>query len=161
MTTAGLGGAIVTDSDTVAHDLKLKRNQGIMGGECITPGRNLIMGEINAAFGCVQLEKLPGFIRERNENMRSLGLYEHPNGYMGTILADDRDSVMKRLNDAGIGAASYYDLPIHRHSYYSSYASAGGTRLPMTNRYADHVLNVPVHPGVTPDALDIIREAVS
>ncbi|MDH3879021.1 MAG: DegT/DnrJ/EryC1/StrS aminotransferase family protein, partial [Desulfobacterales bacterium] len=126
-TTMGLGGAIITDSPVLDSYLKVMRNQGMVQGDARFNGRNLLMGEANAAFGCVQLERLPSFIRARRKNMEALGFGEKTNGYMGTILSPQRDQMLAMFRDADIGAATYYDKPIHYHSAYT-----GQYSLPMT-----------------------------
>ena len=153
-TTMGNGGAVVTNDPDIAFRLKLKRNQGITVKGCITSGRNNIMNECHAAFGCVQLDKLPDFIKQRINNMRYLNLKtNNTNGYIGTLILGNRDKTKKVFHDAGIDAATYYDKPIHWHPYYQAKYS-----LLMTEFYANHVLNIPVHPNVTPEQLDLMKK---
>lgn len=151
-TTMGLGGAIITDNPVTDSYLKVMRNQGMVSGDVRFSGRNLLMNECNAAFGCVQLDRLASFVRARRQNMEALGFGEKTNGYMATILSPQRDQMLAMFRDADIGAATYYDKPIHYHSNYT-----GQYSLPMTVRYAKEVLNIPVHPEVDGQAIDMIR----
>jgi perosamine synthetase len=144
ITTMGVGGAIVTDSPVLDSYCKIMRNQGITQGECRFAGRNLLLPEANAAFGSVQLDRLESFVGIRRANLRKLGLAADSNGYMAVIQCSQRDSMKKMLNDAGIGAATYYDKPIHTQQLYS-YPSYD---LPMTDMFAETVINLPVHPEV-------------
>jgi dTDP-4-amino-4,6-dideoxygalactose transaminase len=155
-TTMGLGGAIVTDNPVIDSYLKAMRNQGLTQNQFRFDGRNLLMGECNAAFGCVQLDRLESFVKARRSNMKSLGLDEHTNGYMATILSPQRDEMLAMFHDAEIGAATYYDRPIHCHPNYK-----GQYSLPMTVRYAKEVLNIPVHPEVDSQAIDMIKYIMS
>lgn len=155
-TTMGMGGAVITDDDNLSQILKLKRNHGIVPNlGTVTPGRNNILNECNAAFGCVQLDKLPGFIKTRNENMESLGLFENTNGYMGTMLVDNRDAIINKLFQLGIVAGKYYQMPIHIHKFYQ-----GDYDLPITNHYAKCVLNLPVHPNVKPEHIELMKKTL-
>jgi len=151
-TTMGLGGAVITDSPVIHSYLRVMRNQGMVNGDCRFDGRNLLMNETNAAFGCVQLDRLESFVKTRRDNMKSLGFTENTNGYMATIMSPQRDEMLKMLHDADIGAATYYDKPIHHHSNYS-----GQFSLPMTEKYSREVINIPVHPEVDGQTIDMIN----
>lgn len=156
-TTMGLGGAIITNDPETALGLKVMRNQGMVEGETQFAGRNLIMGECNAAFGCVQLDRLGSFVRTRRNNMTVLGFNENSNGYMATILSPQRDEMLQMFHDAGIGAATYYDMPIHHHPVYKDSC----VTLPMTDRFSRDVLNIPVHPDVSAETLETAKYILS
>ena len=152
ITTAGAGGIILTDDDILADGLRLARNQGIEGSQCVTLGTNELMGEINAAFGCAQMQRLDGFIKKRRSNMKYLDIQDNTNGYLGAITRANRDSILSKLRELKIGATVYYDRPIHKHPFYYR-----GEDLPMTDYLAEQLLSVPVHPNVTKETLDKIK----
>ena len=70
--TTAEGGAIVTDNDDYAQQLRLIRSHGITHqklwqSDMQSMGYNFRMTEIAAALGCTQIKKLDSFIQKRNE----------------------------------------------------------------------------------------------
>ena len=163
--TAGEGGMVVTDSDDMHDRLLSVRNHGNTGGGFGTFGINMRMPEVCAAVGAVQVGKLPGFLQARRRNARELtgmlqdsglGLPhatkgEDPNWSLYTVTTPDRDMLLDRMRRNGVGAAVYYDTPIHAMPHYDS-----GDVLPNTDRAARAVLSLPVHPGVESGDLEMI-----
>jgi dTDP-4-amino-4,6-dideoxygalactose transaminase len=90
--TAGEGGMVVTDSADVARTLRLLRNQGQeirYQNEII--GFNTRMTDIHAAIGRVQLAKLPGWTKTRQENAAYLdanlkGVFRMSRAVMRTMM---------------------------------------------------------------------------
>ena len=67
--TAGEGGMVVTDDAEVARMLRLLRNQGQeIRYQNEVVGFNTRMTDIHAAIGRVQLRKLPGWTKQRQDN---------------------------------------------------------------------------------------------
>ena len=64
-----------------------------------------------------------------------------------------RDALARKLNAAGIGAAAYYSVPVHRMPLYDTASRRPARPLTETLRAAREVLSLPVHPGVTADDL--------
>lgn len=64
--TTGEGGAILCDDDELAACLRQLRNQGQAGrGVFARAGTNARLGEIAAAIGSAQLDRMPAMLRER------------------------------------------------------------------------------------------------
>jgi len=63
---------------------------------------------------------------------------------------------MKKLNSSGIGARTYYSLPIHKTPYYKT-----RLHLPNTEWAASHVLSLPIHPKVRKQDLARMRKILS
>lgn len=166
--TAGEGGVVVTDDGATHESLLAIRNHGNTGSEFERFGVNLRMPEVSAAIGAVQVDKLPAFLDTRHRNAALLsdlledtglalpaaGKGERPNWGLYTIMSDRRDALLDSLARGQVGAAVYYRTPIHLTPYYRR---RDGRRLPVTERAAQLVLSLPVHPGVT--AIDIERIA--
>lgn len=156
--TSGEGGIITTDNKTLKDRLCAVRNHGNTGDAFEVLGTNLRLPEISAAIGAVQMDKLPGFLERRRHNAARLsdilaesGLllprprrHENPNWNLYTASSDDRDHLLDGLNRNGVGAAVYYRTPIHATPLYAD----GTTSLPETDRAAQTVISLPVHPGV-------------
>ena len=161
----GEGGFAVTDRPRLRDRMRMARNHGMLrGGDAQMPGLNLRMPEMAAAVGRAQLAKLPRFLKARRRNAEMLsgmlaGLDvrlpspragEKVNWYLYTIFAGRRrDALARRLNAAGIGAAAYYSVPVHRMPLYNTASRRPAQPLAATLRAARGVLSLPVHPGVS------------
>lgn len=171
--TSGEGGMIVAESDAIARAARLLRNQGMERQyENEVVGFNARMTDIHAAIGRVQLTKVDGWTRQRQENARFLdsnlrGVLVPPvrNGathvyHQYTVrVPDDRDGFVSALREEhGVGSGVYYPIPNHRLPSLAGYAPA--LELPETERAANEVVSLPVHPSLSRADLDRIVSAV-
>jgi dTDP-4-amino-4,6-dideoxygalactose transaminase len=173
--TSGEGGAISTDDDELAEKLRLVRNHGMVHGyDTRVLGFNYRLPEISAAIASVQMDKLDGFLRARARNAKFLtervsstpGVEFTQNAedrthvyYLYTLhLKKKRDQVMQALNAAGVGAAVYWKIPVHKAPLYVK-LGYGKKTLRQTEDAARHVISLPVHPGVSlPDMQRVADE---
>jgi dTDP-4-amino-4,6-dideoxygalactose transaminase len=169
--TSGEGGMVSCATDEVARMVKLLRNQGMERRyENEVVGFNCRMTDVHAAIGRVQLGKLAGWTKQRQENAAFLdasleGVVVPPVAdgathvyHQYTIrVPQDRDGFAAALQDEyGIASGVYYPIPNHR------LPSFGLTLdLPETERAAREVLSLPVHPSLTQAELDRVVEAVN
>ncbi len=173
--TTGEGGMVTVRDAAVARRTRLLRNQGMeqrYHHEIV--GFNQRMTELAAAMGRAQLRKLPGWNHQRVKNAESyttaLGAHvvtpSVPESashvfHQYTIQVDDRDRVIRALDERGVGYGIYYPIPIHRQKPFSHV----GASLPVTERIAGRVLSIPVRPDlleperrrVTDAILDAVR----
>lgn len=171
--TSGEGGMIVAESDAIARAARLLRNQGMERQyENEVVGFNARMTDIHAAIGRVQLTKVDAWTRQRQENARFLdsnlrGVLVPPvrDGathvyHQYTVrVPDDRDGFVSALREEhGVGSGVYYPIPNHRLPSLAGYASA--LELPETERAAQEVVSLPVHPSLSRADLDRIVSAV-
>jgi dTDP-4-amino-4,6-dideoxygalactose transaminase len=91
-----------------------------------------------------------------------------PDGYSHvfhqyTIRVAGRDDLAAHLSAQGIGTGIYYPTPIHRLRPYLIEKRSPDPRwdLPETDRAAAEVLSLPVHPGLSAEALQRVVEAVN
>ena len=167
--TSGEGGMIVTDDPAIERTARLLRNQGMerrYENEII--GFNARMTDIGAAIGRVQLQKLDGWTDARRRN--AAWLDDHLSGvtvppvadgavhvyHQYTIRSDDRERLMDRLEQHGVGCGVYYPIPTHELPSFQL-----DLDLPETRRAADEVLSLPVHPSLSDDDLEAIATAVN
>lgn len=172
--TTGEGGVITTNSDGFAETLRSIRTHG-EGQEYVSVrlGHNYRMSEIQAAVGYVQLQKLPSFAEKRRANaellteklrgVEKLRLPTEPpehrhSWYLYTVrlkdaTAEKRDKVLEELRNRGVGANVYYSTPVHLMPYYRQFARK---RLPETEKAAQQVFSLPVHPAVTTSQIEHI-----
>ncbi len=169
--TSGEGGLVSTSDEALARRVRLLRNQGMerrYDNEVV--GFNCRMTDIHAAIGRVQLGKLPAWTKQRQENAAFLdanlaGVVVPPVAagavhvyHQYTIrVPQDRDGFAKALADEhGIGTGVYYPIPNHRLPSFRLTLD-----LPETERAAQQVLSLPVHPSLSPDDLERIAQAVN
>jgi dTDP-4-amino-4,6-dideoxygalactose transaminase len=161
--TTGEGGMVTAQTDEIAERLRLLRNHG-MSERYVhrTFGLNLRMTEIQAAIGRAQLAKLDAATARRRENAtfytrELLGIEglilpperlgsEHVWHQYTVRVPDRRDAVRERLLAAGVGAEVYYPTPVHLQPAFRSEAPP---ELPVSERLANEVLSIPVHPSLT------------
>jgi len=176
--TTGEGGMITTNNDELAERMRFMRSHGEKEKyKSLMLGHNYHMPEIQAAIGFVQLNKLPKFIAKRRENAerltaklreaKRLQLPKEPKGYKHSwylytvrlkgAKVKKRDEIVEALRQKGIGAEVYYVTPIHLMPYYRKFRTY---RLPETERTANQVFSLPVHPGVTAEQIDFVSESV-
>ena len=168
--TSGEGGVIVTNNKKLYEKLQMIRNHGMVKGyDSKIFGLNLRLPEINAAIAKIQMKKLPKFIqlRRRNANLLSDLLSdtkikipfeqknEKFNWSLFTVAIKNRDSILKKLNSKGIGAAVYYPIPVHKIPIYKI-----KSKLTNTDWASKHVLSLPVHPNVSAKNVEFIAKTV-
>ncbi len=175
MTTAE-GGMVTTDDPDIAAKVGMLRQHGATHRyHHDILGYNFRMTEIAAAIGRAQLAKLDRFneIRRRNASVLDEGLagvpgvttprerpgYRHVYHQYTLRIDGDRDRFQQRLRELGIGTAIHYAVPVHRQPLYVE-LGYGQVSTPVAERMADHVLSLPVHPGLTESDLERIIESV-
>jgi perosamine synthetase len=169
--TSGEGGMVSTADDEVARRVRLLRNQGMERRyENELVGFNCRMTDVHAAIGRVQLGKLAGWTKQRQENAAFLDA--HLKGVVTPPVAEgavhvyhqytirvleDRDGFAKALADEhGVGTGVYYPIPNHRLPSFNRTLD-----LPQTEKAALEALSLPVHPSLSTDDLERIVQAVN
>ncbi len=179
--TTGEGGAIVTDDEQLDASLRSLRNQGQAGrGVFDRIGTNARLGEVNAAIGCAQLDRLDEMLAERRllatgyrerlanpEQAGRLSWQQVPQGAMHTyqtlsvLLAEgvSRAEVCAQLADAGIesGPATYAFTRL------DSFASAvdNGQSYPVADTLHDRLLALPLYLGMRSAELDRVCDVLT
>jgi UDP-2-acetamido-2-deoxy-ribo-hexuluronate aminotransferase len=75
-----------------------------------------------------------------------------------TILALDRSRLQEHLKSKGIPTAVHYPIPIHQQPAYRQFARGG---LDVSERLAERVVSLPMHPDLTEDLQRFIATAVA
>lgn len=158
----GDGGAIFTDDDEMASVLKSLRvhGQGSDKYDNVRIGLNARLDTIQAAVLIEKLKILEDEIKARNEiAMRytlalsghvpvpvvAQGNYSAWAQYTIRVPAQKRSVIMAALKEQGIPTMIYYPKPLHRQTAYRDFPVAGNG-LPVSERLADEVLSLPMHP---------------
>ncbi len=175
--TSGEGGAISTNDDEMADKLRMMRNHGMKEGyDTRILGYNYRLPEISAALASVQMDKLPGFIEARRRNaaaltdaigglkgvsMRQTKTDRKNIFYLYTLHVESkRERLHERLRAKGVGSAMYWKTPVNRMPLYEGMGFAG-LDLPGVYDAVDHVLSLPVHPGVNADEIDYMAKELA
>lgn len=169
--TSGEGGMVSCATEAIARMVRLLRNQGMERRyENEVVGFNARMTDIHAAIGRVQLGKLPGWTKQRQDNaafldanLKGVTIPKVAEGathvyHQYTIRVEaDRDGFAKALADEhGVGSGVYYPIPNHE------LPSFGLTvDLPETRMACAEVLSLPVHPALTQADLEAIVAGVN
>ena len=185
--TSGEGGALVTDDDDLAENLRLLRSHGMTSPtidrhrgrahtyDVLRAGYNARIDEIRAALLRVQLGKLPTFLEKRRE---LFGVYcdaladspvEVPFS-QGRFKVDRPETgihIMSVLLPASTDRARVMDslkeAGIQSSIHYppihrfQAYRDSGAS-LPRTEALADRQLTLPLYPGMTGDDVDSVAK---
>jgi dTDP-4-amino-4,6-dideoxygalactose transaminase len=156
----GDGGAIFTEDDELARIIRSLRVHG-QGSDKYDNVRIGMNGRLDTVQAAVLLEKLAIFpdeieVRSRvakayNEGLADIAavprVIEGANSVWAqyTLRVSYRDNVARRLKSAGIPTAIYYPKPLHQQTAYVGFPVAGNG-LPVSERLANDVLSLPIHP---------------
>ncbi|MCZ7428730.1 DegT/DnrJ/EryC1/StrS family aminotransferase [Micromonospora sp. WMMA1949] len=178
------GGAVVTDDDGLAQELRVLRTFGITAdGRSVGIGTNAKMTEASAAMGLTSLDAFGEIVRHNRANhahyrsaLRGVGglsvvdfdEQEDPNWQYVILKIDEavtgihRDLMIEVLTAENAGARRYFSPACHQ---LEPYRSERPTSLPHTERLAEQVVALPTGPAVSPTDIDrichIVRLAIS
>ena len=172
----GDGGAIFTDDSELDAVLRSVRvhGQGTDKYDNVRIGMNGRLDTIQAAVLIEKLRIFPEEIETRqrvamryNDLLRDIAIVpEVPDGltsvwaqYTLRLPGFDRESFQADLKAAGIPTAAYYPKPLHQQTAYRHFPIAGNG-LPVSDRLADEVISLPMHPYLTEEAQDRVVAAV-
>lgn len=187
--TTGEGGMVCTNDSAYTKAVRRFRNhgldldqrereaKGIWSYEMIDLGYNYRLTDIQSVLGCCQLEKLPLWIKRRNQiagfyvsafrdlpEIEPLFRVPHSNhGYhLFVVKLDlervsvDRDQILRALRAEGIGANVHY-LPVHLHPYYKDRLGYGPGLCPNAERTFKQIVTLPLFPTMSDaDAQDVV-----
>jgi perosamine synthetase len=175
--TTGEGGMIVTKDEKVSRKIELLRNQGqIIRYKNEIVGFNNRMGDLNAAIGLQQINKIEMLTNKRqenakfyNQNIRNVVTPITRNGvehvfHQYTIRCVDinRDEFINQLTKLEIGTGIYYPTPIHKlESFVSKSKFDEKTELKNTELISKQCVSIPVHPKLTEKELTKIVESIN
>ncbi len=177
--TTGEGGIVLTDDDQIAERARLLREHGEETHyNHVLLGYNYRMMEISAAIGIVQLRKMDEIVRRRQENARMLteelenikGLETPITGkgrvhsfYQYIIRVNkespvSREKLMEHLQKKGVGSRPSYPIPLYEQPVLKNLRIAG--QCPEAERLLPQLLELPVHPHVVADDIQLIGKSI-
>lgn len=161
--TTGGGGTVLTDDEELAKRVrhlstvaKVPHPYEYIHDEI---GYNYRMPNLNAALGCAQMERLPDILAEKRKkaaayrdffaSMEGVEFVDQPknaisNFWLNAVLMepDEREAFLKKSNEAGVMTRPVW-RPMHR---LEIYRSCDRMPLPVTDRLADRLVNLPSGP---------------
>lgn len=163
------GGAIVCpDAKTKQHIDHLKNFGYVDEVTVVAPGINGKMGEVNAAFGLLQLKhidtaiasrkKIDTTYREQLAGLKGIRCLDHSGenlanyAYFPILVESDyglsRDALYQMLRDHDIYARRYFYPLISDFPMYRDFPSAQRSNLPMATNASKTVLCLPIYPAL-------------
>jgi len=174
----GDGGLVVTSSDETAAMLKKLRNHGSdVRYYHDVIGYNSRLDEMQAVVLRAKLKRIDQYNQARrkaahrySEILAELPLtvpYEDGVGehvyHQYTLLSEQRDLIMEKLQQQKIGCAVYYPVPLHQQNVFK--AECEGLSLPVTESVSSQCFSLPICPMLTEDNIKeittVIRSALS
>jgi perosamine synthetase len=191
--TTGEGGMVITTRADVADQVSKQRAFGIdksvladrrhtAAYEIEHVGLNYRMGEIGAAIGVKQLERLPGFLEARERTFVALeaglgeieGLTVLETGHDGarrsshyclTAVLDEplaarREEIIAGLKDRGVGTSVYYPKSLPDTRYYRATYGYPERSCPVATQISTCSIALPVGPHVEEGDVETMVDAV-
>jgi dTDP-4-amino-4,6-dideoxygalactose transaminase len=170
----GDGGAVFTDDEGLAEAVRQIRSHGRQGSGDVAL-RLGMTGRLDTLQAAVLLVKLDGFEKEQERRRQIAAAYSQaldghvlvPREFKAaasawslyTIRISNRDAVRARLEEAGVGIGIFYRVPLHRHPAFA-HGRGAIESLTVSERLADEVLSLPLHPDLTDEEVEIVIAAV-
>lgn len=171
----GDAGAVVTDSEELAKQIRIIRNYGSEKRYYNkVVGANSRLDEMQAALLRVRLAHLSEINEERrilceryteklqNEKiiLPSVRSGSTTVWHQYVIRCKDRNGLQKYLEKKEIGTLIHYPIPPHLSEAYASLGMEKGM-LPITEEYAEEVLSLPLYSGMTYEEQDYVIAALN
>ena len=167
----GDGGALTTSDPALADRARRLRNGGQTDRYHHTePGVNSRLDEIQAAILTARLKWLPRWTDARRALARQYraALADAPVSvpperdgghvyHLFPVLSESRTALQGHLKARGIETLIHYPVPVPRQP---ALASEHPADCPVADRIAAEVLSLPLHPGLTPQAIEEVALAL-
>jgi dTDP-4-amino-4,6-dideoxygalactose transaminase len=188
--TTGEGGVVISNDEKVIDKVKklkafgidtppeMRSKPGVYDVQGL--GYNYRMTDFQAALGVGQMERYSENLKKRKMNGKyyaellkdtegvSFTDYSNDNSYfLFQVILDeqiDRDSVLLKLKEKGVGVSIHYATPVPLMSYYRRKYGFVENNFPNAVYYGNQNISLPVHNKVTKNDIeyicDIIRSSI-
>ena len=171
----GDGGAIVTDDEDIAKEMRILRNYGSEKRYYNkVVGTNSRLDEIQAALLKVRLEHAKEMNKEKqdvaaeydkkinNPLIKLPGVRDGADHiyHQYVIRCKRRDELMAYLKDRGISTIIHYPIPPHLSEAYEYLGFKKGD-FPVTEACADEVLSIPMFNGITEEEVKYVADVIN
>lgn len=171
----GEAGAIVTNDARLQEKVRILRDHGQVRKYHHTMiGWNCRMDGIQAAVLRIKLRHL-----DRGNQLRRSHAFKYDRAFgnceavvtpskapwvkhvyhIYAIRVADRDAIIQRLSEKGIGCGIHYPIPVHLQVAYRSLGYGRGA-FPRAEQCAEEFVSLPMFPELADDQIDIVVEAV-
>lgn len=190
--TTGEGGMITTDISDFTERIRIFRNHGITTDhrqraeqgswfyEMVDLGYNYRLSDFQCALGMNQLNKLPQWIKRRQEIAQKYNLAFKNNRYITPLtvrpgvshayhlyviriafdqLSIDRTKLFVQLKDQGIGVNVHY-IPVHIHPFYQKKFGSKPGNCPVAEEAYNEILSLPIFPQMNDKDIDYIIDRI-
>jgi dTDP-4-amino-4,6-dideoxygalactose transaminase len=170
----GDGGIIVTGDANLARHIGMLRNYGQHEKyHHQIRGHNRRLDTLQAAILRIKLQRLDQSNAARSACARLymnlldntdvalpfVPSWAEPVWHLFVIRHQNRDALKSWLGERGISTGIHYPVPIHLQEAYSDLGYRKGD-FPITERCADEVLSLPIHPNLAPEVVEYVARAV-
>jgi dTDP-4-amino-4,6-dideoxygalactose transaminase len=168
----GDGGAVLTQDDTIAEEIKRLRNYGSQYKyQHDVAGYNSRLDEMQAAFLRVKLNHLNDW-NARRRKMASLYTallsdsdvippfvpdWAMPVWHLYVIRSQQRDKLKAYLENHGVSTVIHYPIAPHKQKCYTQYAQ---NELPIAETLAGEVLSLPISPVITEEEVRYVVKII-
>nr|WP_269778609.1 DegT/DnrJ/EryC1/StrS family aminotransferase [Microlunatus antarcticus] len=176
---AGDAGAVTTQDADLAARVRIVASHGSARKyDHEVVGMNSRLDTVQAVVLNAKLKRLAGWNEARrvaaarySELLADVDGVRAPRSAEGNVDAwhlyvvrvQDRDAVLRSLNEAGIGAGIHYPVPVHLTRAYASLGLGVGS-FPVSERAATEILSLPLYPHISSEqqerVVDALRTAV-
>lgn len=171
----GDAGAIVTNDAGIADDVRVFRNYGSEKRYYNkVVGTNSRLDELQAGLLRVRLSHMKELEEDKrniskryltelkNENIELPKIREKSTHiwHQFVIKTDNRQSLIDYLNDKEIGTIIHYPIPPHLSEAYHYLKLSPGS-MPITEKYAETVLSLPLYNGMSKEEQDWVIDAIN
>lgn len=171
----GDAGAVVVNDERLAEEFKIYRNYGSEKRYYNkVVGANSRLDEMQAGFLRVRLpyldimnaekEKIAKRYTEEIKNSKIVLPKIRENAtavwHQYVVRCEERDRLIEYLNEKGVGTIIHYPIPPHLSEAYQSLGHKEGF-LPITEKYANTVLSIPMYNGMTEEEVDYVIKMIN
>ena len=171
----GEGGAVITDNAQIAEMIRMLRNYGSEKRYCNkVVGANSRLDEMQAGLLRIRLAHIEEITREREifakrymDGIRNDALIlpkERAKArtvwHQYVVRTRYRDSFQEYLRQHEIETIIHYPIPPHLSEAYQNLSYKRGD-LPITEKYADEVLSIPIYSGMSQEEQNYVIETIN
>ena len=172
----GDGGAVVTDDESVAKQIKMIRDHGQVNKYFHDmEGYNGRLDAIQAGVLRIKLKRLLDWNTARRRNaaiydellgiisgvdFAKVNVFTESVYHLYVIMVDDRAKLQQHLSEKGIATGLHYPLPLHLQKAYEHLGYSKGD-FPVTERCADRLLSLPMYPELTREEIEYVCAAIT
>ncbi len=182
--TTGEGGAVITNDIEfykkikklkafgIDKDIKERKKQGDYDVKSL--GFNYRMTDFQASLGYQQIKKYKKNLFQRQKIAKryiknlsksdkiTFEPYSKDNSYfIFQVFCKNRDFILKKFKQMGIGVSVHYSTPLHKMSYYKKKYNIKPSKFKNSNIYSNMNISLPVYPKLKNFEIDFICKTLT